>query len=812
MRATKLILRDYNLLFLNNIREIVFTPTKKINLILGTNGCGKSSLLKEISPLVFDKKHFGEDGYKEFHCEHNNKKYIITQLGNKCSFKENGIELNTSGNRKVQAALVKEKLNYDSDYHKLFLGLTNFTTMSPSERKEWLIKLSNVNYDYSLAYFKRLLSRDRDIRGTIKILNSKLMEDKVNLLTDEVKLKYKEDLKAVSSLIDTMLENKEKISLNNEDYNKILDTMVVVNNNLISKISTKVILNDIDIEISKISNDIEHLEKENTIKIKQLSEAKQFKDNNSAIEKTLEDSLLKIKENMIKLESRLKISYVTLFNTSIISTIDLIREKMNNMLSDISTLNVNLTLEEAAELSKKILELENFKSATEIKIINLENELKISRDKKDESVTCNKCDNVFNPYYTIEKEKELIESIEKNRSLLVEAKNKLKELSELNNKYISKQNLIIEFYSLFNSNNFLKDFVTNIISNFNIQTSSMQILKELNFEFDNLKDNYFKIVNLEEEAKRTKDELDKIKLFTNLRKDNNLDYDKLNSEISDNNLRLTYLKKYLLDLNNDKTIKNNLKTLNLRYVSLLESQEESLDNEIKKEKNKLLEDVIAECRVIKFDLEDKIKKSDLLEDRLKILENDIKVLENKSRLLKIAIEALSPNGGLIADSILTFIKNLVSDMNYIINSIWSYDLEIKSCDLENGDLDYKFPVISDSRGYTDDVGNTSSSMKEVIDLAFKIIAMKYSDMEDYPLFLDEFGKTMDMSHRVKAYTAIDNVASSIFSQVFIVSHFSGVYNRFSDSDTIVLDSKNITLDKKDYNTSIIINKKEDSDT
>jgi len=812
MRATKLILRDYNLLFLNNIREIVFTPTKKINLILGTNGCGKSSLLKEISPLVFDKKHFGEDGYKEFHCEHNNKKYIITQLGNKCSFKENGIELNTSGNRKVQATLVKEKLNYDSDYHKLFLGLTNFTTMSPSERKEWLIKLSNVNYDYSLAYFKRLLSRDRDIRGTIKILNSKLMEDKVNLLTDEVKLKYKEDLKAVSSLIDTMLENKEKISLNNEDYNKILDTMVVVNNNLISKISTKVILNDIDIEISKISNDIEHLEKENTIKIKQLSEAKQFKDNNSAIEKTLEDSLLKTKENMIKLESRLKISYVTLFNTSIISTIDLIREKMNNMLSDISTLNVNLTLEEAAELSKKILELENFKSATEIKIINLENELKISRDKKDESVTCNKCDNVFNPYYTIEKEKELIESIEKNRSLLVEAKNKLKELSELNNKYISKQNLIIEFYSLFNSNNFLKDFVTNIISNFNIQTSSMQILKELNFEFDNLKDNYFKIVNLEEEAKRTKDELDKIKLFTNLRKDNNLDYDKLNSEISDNNLRLTYLKKYLLDLNNDKTIKNNLKTLNLRYVSLLESQEESLDNEIKKEKNKLLEDVIAECRVIKFDLEDKIKKSDLLEDRLKILENDIKVLENKSRLLKIAIEALSPNGGLIADSILTFIKNLVSDMNYIINSIWSYDLEIKSCDLENGDLDYKFPVISDSRGYTDDVGNTSSSMKEVIDLAFKIIAMKYSDMEDYPLFLDEFGKTMDMSHRVKAYTAIDNVASSIFSQVFIVSHFSGVYNRFSDSDTIVLDSKNITLDKKDYNTSIIINKKEDSDT
>ena len=484
---------------------------------------------------------------------------------------------------------------------------------------------------------------------------------------------------------------------------------------------------------------------------------------------------------------------------------------MFNILSDISTLNVNLSLEEAVDLSKNILTLENFKSATEIKILNLENELKISRDKKDESVTCNKCDNIFNPYYTIEKEQEMILSIEKNKSLLTEALNKLKGLNETNSKYLNKQNLIAEFYSLFSGNNFLSGYITEIIANFNIQTASMQILKELDYEFNILEEYYNKIFILELESKKIKEELDKIKLFTNLRKDNNLDYDKLNNEISESNIKSAKLKQYLNDLNNDKNTKQNIKLLTLKYISLLKSQEESLNNEIKREKNKLLEDIISECRSIKFDLEDKIKKSDLLEDRLKILEKDIKELENKSRLLKSAIEALSPSGGLIADSILSFIKNLVTDMNYIINSIWSYDLEIKACDLENGDLDYKFPVVSDSRGFTEDVGLTSSSMKEVIDLAFKIVAMKYSSMEDYPLFLDEFGRTMDMSHRVRAYSAIDNVSSGIFSQVFIVSHFSGVYNRFSDSDTIVLDSKNISIDKKDYNSSIVINKGENID-
>lgn len=811
MKIIKLILKDYNLLFLNNIKEIIFTPTKKTNLILGTNGSGKSSLLKELSPLVFDKKHFGENGYKEVHIEHNNKMYILTQEGNKCSFKENGVELNTSANRKVQSTLVKEKLKYDIDYHKLFLGITNFTTMSPSERKEWLIRLSNVNYDYSLGYFKRLLSRDRDIRGTIKILNSKLMEDKVNLLTDEVKLKYKEDLKAVSTLIDTMLENKEKISFDNNDYNKILESMILVNENLISKISTSVALKDIDNEISKATNELEHLDKINAVKIKQLEEAKHFKESNSVVQKGLEDNLNNIKKDIEKLSSEIKIPYSILSTTSVLSLLKLIKERVFNTLADISTLNVNLTLEEAAEISKNILNLEKFKAATDIKISTLENELKISREKKDESVTCNKCSNVFNPYYTIEKEQEMILSIEKNKSLLTEALSKLKDLSEINSKYLSKQNLISDFYSLFSSSPVLNNFITSIISNFNIQTSSMQILKELEFEFNSLEDKFIKISNLELESKKIKEELDKIKLFTNLRKDNNLDYDKLNNEISENNIKSAKLKQYLNDLNNDKNTKQNIKLLTLKYISLLKSQEESLNNEIKKEKNKLLEDIISECRSIKFDLEDKIKKSDLLEDRLKILEKDIKELENKSRLLKSAIEALSPSGGLIADSILSFIKNLVVDMNYIINSIWSYDLEIKACDLENGDLDYKFPVVSDSRGFTEDVGLTSSSMKEVIDLAFKIVAMKYSDMEDYPLFLDEFGRTMDMSHRVRAYSAIDNVSSGIFSQVFIVSHFSGVYNRFSDSDTIVLDSKNISIDKKDYNSSIVINKGENID-
>ena len=49
MKILKLILKNYNRLFLNNIKTLELAPSKKINLILGTNGSGKSSLIQETS-------------------------------------------------------------------------------------------------------------------------------------------------------------------------------------------------------------------------------------------------------------------------------------------------------------------------------------------------------------------------------------------------------------------------------------------------------------------------------------------------------------------------------------------------------------------------------------------------------------------------------------------------------------------------------------------------------------------------------------------------------------------------------------------
>ena len=120
MQIVKLILKGYKRLFLSHINKIEYTPTSKVNLILGSNGSGKSSLFKELSPLPADMKEFDEDGYKEITIIHNNDTYHLTSgvvAVNKHSFKINDIELNPAGTKKVQLSLVKEHFNLTHEIH-----------------------------------------------------------------------------------------------------------------------------------------------------------------------------------------------------------------------------------------------------------------------------------------------------------------------------------------------------------------------------------------------------------------------------------------------------------------------------------------------------------------------------------------------------------------------------------------------------------------------------------------------------------------------------------------------------------------------
>ena len=77
MFIDELILNGYDRLNTNNFKKIHFTFKKKIQIIIGTNGSGKSSILEELSPLPAESKYYSKDGYKLIKITHFGKRYIL---------------------------------------------------------------------------------------------------------------------------------------------------------------------------------------------------------------------------------------------------------------------------------------------------------------------------------------------------------------------------------------------------------------------------------------------------------------------------------------------------------------------------------------------------------------------------------------------------------------------------------------------------------------------------------------------------------------------------------------------------------------
>lgn len=172
------------------------------------------------------------------------------------------------------------------------------------------------------------------------------------------------------------------------------------------------------------------------------------------------------------------------------------------------------------------------------------------------------------------------------------------------------------------------------------------------------------------------------------------------------------------------------------------------------------------------------------------------------------LNILSPSNGLIAEYVTTFLSSFVEEMNKIIEAIWTYEMRIQNCDVNGGELDYKFPVkISEDPLLRDDVKDTSSAQEEMINMAFRLAVMTFLDQYQFPLYLDEFGKDMDEAHRFNIMAFIKSyVESGRCSQMFMISHYVASHGVFTNAEICVLDQSNIINRPTHYNKHVKITK------
>lgn len=728
------------------------------NILTWRNGYGKSSLLSQINVLPIEKSDFNGEGYKELHLVHDDKNYVIYSGTDKHSILEDGVELNTSGNKRTYLEVIKDKFNITPDVIKYVNGYINLTEMSPNLRKEVLFSISHIDYDYSLGIYTKLLNLQRDGVALLKYNTNKLgnLNTLVNPEDNNV-AKYTE-------LKSTLLELKEWLLTNYNQHIGNVDKTTIKNHIelIYSKYDTLVSINNLD-NLDKLKEQqvtyqtqLANLEKE---KLKLQEDIQLVKD--LVDDKILQDMLqiiVKKEQDYDKLLTEIDNLYIKNHlverNFNIITPID----KLLHLLSvDIEL--VELDMSQVDKLTKLEQDIANTG-----KLITTLQDLRSKLDGMFK-IKCDNCDSIVDMSAKIKK---LDEDIERNLTTYKEQEELIVKLQPIVNRITKKKNYIDQL------NKILVELNLDIITD--LSTEEHQFLY---LTYTNLKDNINIIRSLQDEIKISRDEYSKLVSRSN---SGNKDKDKelqlllakdktLTDEIIVVKRSLKEVTKNIEELMLYNKKKDDLKEQYLKLQDLRSIHIKSIYNEYIDKCVSILNDEINE-------LDNKIRTFNILEEERKNLLNEINKIQEDIYDYKLLSDKLNPKNGLIAKSINSFIGIIIQDMNTIIKSVWSYDMTILPCEVVDSDLDFKFRVMVNDTTKVEDVSKLSSSMKEIVNLAFRLVYIKYSKLRGIPLILDEFGSTMDKEHASKAFDMIQDVLRNSFEQIFLISHFDTMYGRF----------------------------------
>lgn len=819
MKIISLELKGYTRLALNNIEYLKFIPENKIQLILGTNGSGKSSLLQELTPLPASPTDYTKDGYKIIELLHNNIRYtlksIFSSSGNKFHFIKEDEELNTGHTVTIYKELVKKHFNITPDVHELLTGLTKFHEMSTTDRRSWFTRISEADYTFAFSVYNNLREQLRDIQGSIKLSQSRLVQESSKLLKPEEEKVIREEIKNLTELLHLFLSYKTPIKYSE---NQLKEKLIEIDDFLM-KSSKELLFNrgrflnlenyqdveqidmnilDASIEIGVLENNISKLlqnieHNENTLKL--ISETKL--DSLSDLDKNLDSLILKVSNLNKSLRYNIKFNDNKQASLALITVYQNLVELFSSMESNSDYRYSKGKFEEAnKKLTQIKLSINTFKTNRDDLIIKIK---ELDHLKTHDEVECPKCDHKWFLSY--------------NQNIHEDLKTKLNQVANIITSLEEEQVKTEEYIS--NSINYFNQYkaYNDIKNNWSILRGMFEYLEAKNMVLEaprailNIVNSIQTDLDSQILIDTHNEEINNLlKLRENISNDQISNIDKLKISIEeDNKLVFTYNSKII---NNKNFIRNleeykdtilKISTISSKLELAITARTDTLYEQLELARKIAINDYI---QVVQYELskrEQLISKIDLQASIVKNLETQIVELNESLEVLKIAVKEISPNEGLIAKGLTGFINHFVSQVNSFIKKIWLYPMELvpmQADDEEGIDLDYKFAVKINNNKVIPDIKKASSGMKEVIDLAFVLVSMVYLKLEDSPIYLDEFAAKLDKSHRDAAFHVITNlITSANYSQIYMVSHYENSYGSLKNSDITVLCPSNIILPK-----------------
>lgn len=830
MKITRLVLKKFSPFIVPDIDVLDYNIDKDMQIILGTNGCGKSKLFQQLSPMPPDNNLFEANGLKEIHITHQDKKYILksvfdSKAKSKHSFVclSDGIELNEGGTVTIQKELVNDLFGYDDKMHAILTGKLKFTEMSSAQRKDFLFRVSGMDFDYALKLFDLVKSKHRDLVGACKHVSSRVADLKAKVSSEdnqkglELRLEnVMSDIDKLKSFLSSVERDIEQSSVSEDPAQRLalLDKESKFARDLFDKtfnIDSYAAVPTLDslsheegmlhAKIGNLENDLSEVSKK----------AMELTSVSSKLE-VLEDEEKEgnVTERIASLESTLEELTAAIVPIANFDNIDehSLTKMFNELLSlaDAHSLPLHkIEREEAIHIKGRYNNLTAKLNETVMDNRRLSDKLNGLIESSCVTVKCVKCDhvNTLDPEATADNINNLKNSVRENLAIIDNLEKEKLSMEEGDyGRVLDAEKAFIEVNRCINGyGGSLLSAVSTLLKSHGM---SMALSYVFNTQyFNSTLNNLLSMIKMKKEKEKLSAKYELLKDYLNF-KDMGIEksvalLEERHTQIED---RLFSLRE---EVNKVTSLKDSISKLidaNDKASSLIDELSLNAANNIYRElrddvkqRLKLLSDESLRISAALYQAKHSIN---LLEDT----RSEFDKLDVKKTDMKTLLDALSPTTGIIGDNLRQLLESFTRDVNNRIASIWSYDMELLPYSNENK-LDFKIPftVINKTIG---DVNEGSQGQKDIINFAIMLCVMDYMNLQDYPTFMDEIGSTFDTAHSAELINFTNSlVTEGKVSQLFMISHHVSHYGGHLNADVVVLAEGNLLLPET-YNENVKI--------
>jgi len=844
MRYLSISLTKYKRIQLDANTRIFIRFDNTTQIILGTNGSGKSSIVAELTPLPSNKKHYLDGGGKVVVAEHNNNQYQFSSMKDgdsmRHSFVKNGVELNPGGTAPVQTKLAYQEFYITPDTHLLSLSKLKFTDMSATDRRQWFTRMADANFDFALSLYGKLKGRANVVYGSLKRTRERLVSEVNKQLKPEDRAQLKKEVAELHDALTLLLENRSPITKPIVDCERDLQYAVNELNQMSQRLFTLKFeapygtnalmqpmrddwgvlrpvhynsISEVDEAIQRFNQEIAvctALQNEAFLQNNKLKEARDIlektgTEGKEVLEMKLE--VLRTARDATRNSSKLKFVFTDPLAAS--SSYTAIEPVLKEVFENIP-INDNRQFTGAGrdEMVKRHADLKEASRQLQLESNRATSQKEhMESHRNNKHLTCPKCSHTWSDGYDENRYQELVKKIEDLIVKYADNEKQLKQVEKDLEEWQAYSALYRQYMQVVNSTPVLRPFWDYLSDKQTITHYPRTGVNEL-YHLDNT-------IKAEVEAAKIDREIDEVvKLIAAKIEMGDQSLTEVVSQMASLEVKIESLTNQMAELTNAVAKHQQYRRQLAQSAELAVRIEQQLTKveDIRTETVEMIRrDTLNHCiRQLQSNLstkEETLKSMEMQAVLIADLENQIQVLTVEDEAVKNLVRELSPTDGLIAEGLLGFIADFTKKMNGLIKEIWSYPLVIHTCqpnEQGEAELDFKFPMSVNRRdNVVDDVSLGSTGIVQVIDLAFKIVAQHCLKQENFPLILDEFGTGFDEVHRIEAGKAIGRlIEHHNFSQLFMISHYSASYGTLPHAQICVLHAGNITVPEK-YNEHVV---------